>query len=259
MDGPTATLIAASAAAGASLLTLLMKTRSEWRAELRATNRKKLEALVDDVGDAMYKLVACCVLKVRDQDTDNSDYWNGRIGEARKTLRQLRPRLRYQLWGLDDGLKALICLADWIQGKESQKLSTLLKAASELRSALDESIRRCYQQGRTPGFVERGRVRRRVASLQRAAKDLGFFMDDEGVLERDAVAPVPAGYEKVYATVVEVVGDEFVAQTPDGKRLRVRTANRSGKGSRSQIASGIKVKVYQREGETFYRYRFVGG
>jgi hypothetical protein len=155
MDAPTATLLAALAAAVASLLTLFVKGRTEWRAELRATNRKKLEDHVDNLGDAIHKILACSVLRVRDQNTDNRNYWDNRIREARKTLRQLRPRVRYQLWGLDDGLKALICLPGWINAQQSKQVSSLLEAGTRLRSSLDEAIRRCYQQGRTPTPLER--------------------------------------------------------------------------------------------------------
>jgi hypothetical protein len=259
MDAPTATLLAALAAAIASLLTLLLKTRTEWRAELRATNRKKLESLVDDIGDAMHKLVACCILKVRDQDTDNRNYWNDRIDDARKTLRRLRPRVRYQLWGLDEGLKALICLPDWTRTRQPHELSTLLDAASRLRNSLDEAIRRCYQRGRTPSLLERLRVRHGVSGLQRAAKDLGFLANEENLLEASTFTQKSTEYEKTYATVVEVAGEEFIAETSEGTRLVVKSANRSGKGSRSQLQIGTKVKLYQRDGEDFYRYRFIGG
>jgi hypothetical protein len=43
------------------------------------------------------------------------------------------------------------------------------------------------------------------------------------------------------------------------KKLPRVTHSRSGKGSRSRIAIGAKVKLYRRETEDFWRYRFVGG
>jgi hypothetical protein len=59
--------------------------------------------------------------------------------------------------------------------------------------------------------------------------------------------------------VIEFRGEDFVAETDDGARLTVKAHNRSGKGSRSRIAIGAKVKLYRRETEDFWRYRFVGG
>jgi len=259
MDAPTATLVAALVAAAASLLTLLLKSRTEWRAELRATNRKKLESLVDDLGDAMHKLVACCVLKVRDRSVENRIYWDDRIGEARKTLRRLRPRVRYQLWGLDEGLKAIICLPDWVNNDETEGVSLLLNAATALRISLDKAIRRCYQQGRTPSLFERWRVHRSAFALQRAAQDLGFSLNSVELPEQGTTTRTGHAYEKIYATVVDVMGDEFTAETEEGTRVAVLKSNRSGKGSRSQLQPGMKVKVYRRDGEDFYRYRFIGG
>ena len=66
-------------------------------------------------------------------------------------------------------------------------------------------------------------------------------------------------YPKRYATVIEIVAEQFVAETEDGSRLTVRIDNRSGKGSRSRIGVGARVKLYRRDAEDFWRYRFVGG
>jgi hypothetical protein len=66
-------------------------------------------------------------------------------------------------------------------------------------------------------------------------------------------------YPKVYANVIERGNDEFVAETNEGIRYRVRINNRSGKGSRTKTQPGITVKLYHRPGEEFFRYRFLGG
>ena len=138
MDASTVTLVAALIAAAASILSLLLRSRSELRAELREINRKKLESLVDDLGDAMHKLVACSTLRVRDKEDANIGYWDSKIHEARTSLRKIRPRVRYQLWGLDEGLKALIVLPDWLNPKPATDLSQLLGAAHRRQHALCE-------------------------------------------------------------------------------------------------------------------------
>ena len=94
MDATTATLVAASITAIASILTLILRVGSEWRTELRKINRSRLEPHVADPGDALYKIVATSVLSVKDQRTANVEYWRKLKADARKTLRQLRRTLR---------------------------------------------------------------------------------------------------------------------------------------------------------------------
>ncbi|MCP4264057.1 MAG: hypothetical protein GY777_00520 [Candidatus Brocadiaceae bacterium] len=230
-----------------------MRIGSDWHSELRETNRRKLEPLVTDLGDALYKVVATNVLSVRDQRTKNVEYWRQLKADARKKLRQLRPKLRYPLWGLDDGIKALICLSDWI---DSTGNDSILQAATKLRATLDNSIRRCYRFGRPPSLFERLMVNYRVFRMRsewRGLKD-AFLEEDvhgfDGLIEE---------YEKTYVTVVSRNGDEFIAETEDGEHFKVLVNNRSGKGSRENLQIGVKIKLYKRPGEEFFRYRFVGG
>ena len=259
MDAPTATLVAALTAAIASIASLVLRSRSELRAELRETNRKKLESLVDDLGDAMHKLVACSTLRARDRDQANAQYWDSKIVEARTTLRKIRPRVRYQLWGLDEGLKALIALPDWLTSKTATDTSQLLSAAHGLRASLDQSIRLCYRHGRTPTILDRWRVNRAVNDLYQAATSLGYSRDDAPALREAETSQSMILHPKHYAVVIEVGDEDFVADMGGGQTTKVRRANRSGKGSRSALCVGTKVKVYRRDGEDFFRYRFIGG
>lgn len=259
MDASTVTLVAALIAAAASILSLLLRSRSELRAELREINRKKLESLVDDLGDAMHKLVACSTLRVRDKEDANIGYWDSKIHEARTSLRKIRPRVRYQLWGLDEGLKALIVLPDWLNPKPATDLSQLLGAAHRLRETLDQSIRLCYRQGRTPTLLDRWRVAQAANALYAEATLLGYSRDDAFVLREPDSSKSNIQHPKNYALVIEVTDEDFVVDLGNSQTARVRRANRSGKGSRSALSVGTKVKVYRRDGEDFLRYRFIGG
>jgi hypothetical protein len=128
LDATSATLIAALVAALASTLGLALRIRADSRAELRRAYRGRLEPILEEIGDALHKIVACSVLAVRDKETENRRYFDSKKREAREVLRRLRPRVRYQLWGLDDGFKTLIALPDCVSasnrtGKGSRSLA----------------------------------------------------------------------------------------------------------------------------------------
>jgi len=258
VETTTATLIAAAIAAAASIITLVLRLSSDRSAEARRAYREGLGPVIQELGNALHMTVACSVLSIRDQETSNRDYWESRKAHARAALRKLRPQLRYQLWGMDDGLKAMICLPDWVTTNNERDYDHLLNAATDLRRALDESIRRCYHGGRPPSLVERLVISYRVQKLR------GVWEGLSGALEREdlaggMVSSAVARHDKIYATIVERADDVLVAKTDRGEIYRVDVGNRSGKGSRSLAQPGVRIKLYQREGEEFWRYRFVGG
>jgi hypothetical protein len=68
-----------------------------------------------------------------------------------------------------------------------------------------------------------------------------------------------SSYPKVLATVARRDRVWFTARADDGTELRVQIAYRSGKGHHDEVQPGVRVKLYQRPGEAFWRYRFLGG
>lgn len=260
MDSAKATLIASVLAATASLVTLMLRAIADRHAEARSTFRQSLGPAIEELGNALHMTVACSVLSVRDRDTANRSYWDDKKAEARKMLRKLRPRLRYQLWGLDDGIKAMICLADWTGGTNQLEYTRLLNAATKLRKALDASVRRCYLKGRPPSLPERWLVSFRVHKLKQEWRELEGALEAEDLSAgRSSQRLSGSTHDKIYATIVTRIGDEFTAKAEDGRVYTIKIAYRSGKGSRSAAQPGARVKLYQRSGEDFWRYRFLGG
>ncbi len=257
-DRGLATLLAALAAALASILTLVLRARSDRIAELRAANRDRLEPLLERLGNALYKIVACSVLAVRDSDTSNRAYYDEKKAEAQRELRALRGQVRYQLWGLDAGFKTLLQLPDWVNSKSIPDYDELLAAASDLRLRLDQSIQRCYRDGRPPSFLDRYRVLASVRRIEKEWSSLTDTVEFEKSLLLDARKRPSPRYEKTRATIVALEGDHFVARASDGETYRVRVDNRTGKGSRRHAVPGVEVHLYERPGEDFHRYRFVG-
>ena len=66
-------------------------------------------------------------------------------------------------------------------------------------------------------------------------------------------------YPKIPATVIRRDRVWFTARADDGREFEVQVAYRSGKGHHDQVQTGARVKLYQRPGEEFWRYRFSGG
>ena len=175
MDQGTVTLIAAAIAAFASVLTLALRATSKRKAELREINRQALEPFVVELGESIHNLVACSFMIFRYQgDSRQQPKWRARAEAAREVLLSVRPKVRYQLWGLDTGLRVLIRLPDWIVRKHADmdKTTAVLDAAGELCEALDLSIQKCYRFGRPPNAIERKRVERKVTALGKHWDDL---------------------------------------------------------------------------------------
>jgi len=68
-----------------------------------------------------------------------------------------------------------------------------------------------------------------------------------------------AAYPKIPATVIRRDRVWFTAIADDGRETKVQLAYRSGKGHHGEVQAGGRVKLYQRPGEEFWRYRFFGG
>ena len=152
----TATLIAALIAASASLLKLFADRQSEDR----GAYRRQLEPVVKDLGQAVYEVVAISFV-LREARPGQVQAWCDRAEQAKAKLTKVRPRARYPLWGLDEGLRTLERLPGWMMHvrEQPQRASRLIAAANDLRKMLDVTVLRCYRWGRSPSLMERAQVR----------------------------------------------------------------------------------------------------
>lgn len=258
ISAPIATLLASSIAAIASVVVLVMRLRSGESAEARAAYRDELRPYVQEMGDALYMLVACATLYARDHATKNRDHWNRQLDAAAHKLRGIRFRVRYQLWGLDEGLRSMVFLSFWIRqaeaGEEERKL--LVAAATRLRKRLDRTVMRCFLQGRPPNLRERIGVA--IASRKLRDLGLGLSVPEDIDLVRDTRQD-DNSYPKILGEIVSREGTMLTVLSLDGVEHTVDARHRSGKGSRRDAQPGAQVKLYRRPSEDFFRYRFVGG
>lgn len=152
-----ATLIVAGVAAAASILTLFLNIKAQRAAEDRKMYRQNLDPFLADLAEHIYQIVAATNVLLKVRTPEKFKLWSNRAAETNKKLSQLRPKLRYPLWGIDEGIRTLIRFPTWVQHarKNPKRTEALLRCGNRLRSALDFSIRRSYMKGRPPTFYER--------------------------------------------------------------------------------------------------------
>jgi hypothetical protein len=157
MTTQEATLVAAVIAAIASVLKLVF----DRYAEGRSSTRQMLQPLIAEMGEAVYSVVATSTVLVEAETPQKFKSWYAKACREREKLKILRPKLRYPLWGIDEGLRVLQRLPDWCSHARADRLraTKMLKHASSLRHAIDVTALRCYQGGRQPRLYERLQVR----------------------------------------------------------------------------------------------------
>lgn len=156
MTTQDATLIAAVIAAAAAVLKLFVDRFTEDRTSARIL----LQPLLAEMGEANYGVVATCSTLLKAATPEAFENWHAKARAERDKLRVLRPKLRYPLWGLDEGLRVLQRLPDWCGHArvDAARASRLINSATSLRHALDVSAMRCFRGGRLPSLLERARV-----------------------------------------------------------------------------------------------------
>lgn len=128
-----------------------------YQRELHEAHRQTLGPHVADLGEAIHEVVALSniVFKRTQQGRDLED-WLADAEAAAKDLKKLRRKLRYPLWGIDEGLRSLSRLPDWVGHvrHDQSKSQRLLEDATNLSQALNRVIQKSYLRGRPPRFYE---------------------------------------------------------------------------------------------------------
>ncbi len=178
MTAQEATLIAAVIAAVASVSKLFFDRFSENRSSFRAL----LQPLVADLGESLHGVVATCYVMARSNSDEQHANWHDKAKRERDKLKALRPKLRYPLWGIDDGLRVLLRLPEWTAHArgQPQRLDLLIVRATRLRETIDAVALRCYRNGRLPNFFERVQVRFFAWHCQKVFQDGPRQSDENG-------------------------------------------------------------------------------
>lgn len=183
MSSQTATLVAASVSAVASILVFLGNLFGSRSSEARAAHRKILEPYLAALGRALHEVVASSVIAHHRVAGGQDAGTFGKSGlAAAEVLKSQRLEVKYSLRGIDDGLRTLSRLPNWAATYRGDASGDdLIADARALAAAVDDVIARSYSKGRPPTRSDRKRVSRRVAILRDTWENRfnGAALDDE--------------------------------------------------------------------------------
>lgn len=173
MSGNAVTLIAALIAALVSVVNLYMTAMFSRRAEMRVAHRELLSRDLNELASAITQAIAVAhelnVIATTGGGAQRRRNWLDKANTVTRTVKTVRPRVRYQLWGLDEGLRTLARVPDWVNhyvGDRADGGSAFVDEAGKLGRMLDEAIRRSYQRGTPPGRREGRRVDRQAQRVR---------------------------------------------------------------------------------------------
>lgn len=171
MKASTATLIAACIAALAATTTLLGTLFGARRAEMRASHRLALNPYLVELGDSIHQIVASTVvLRKRVEKGQDTQDWKEKAQNGVTVLHKVRRNSKYVLYGLDEPLRTLCRMPDWISTYKdvaNTNVDDLLKQMRKLAGDVDDAIRWSYRRGLPPGLLRRWWLRRRVKRIKK--------------------------------------------------------------------------------------------
>lgn len=146
----------------------MWKTCKAIRENIRMSYRDKISDLADKIGEAMYELLSGCDIclkkwekhgsepyKQKDQEDafqNSIRKWQSKADDAANKLKELRAQARYKLYGIDEALRTLTRVNNWITHyKVDIKAGrAFLNRADELRKAIDNVMMEVMDSGDRP-------------------------------------------------------------------------------------------------------------
>ena len=162
------TLVAAVIAAIVASISLFVTTHTQRLSELRAVQRKTLEPHLVTLGEALHNMLASSRIYLKTKSPGSAAKWIGNAHAAQRQLKDLRPKLRYSLWGVDESIRVLSRVPNWIEHlrAEPERAESMRDSANKLRERLDECVRNCYRDGRQPSWWERRSLTKHSAECE---------------------------------------------------------------------------------------------
>ena len=169
MTDPTATLISAVIAAGAGIVVIILQVIGDWGSESRGAHRLIIQPYLEKLGEAIFSIVATCDIMLKTKTDESHASWKAKAHGAQVSLKDIRAKIRYPLWGLDEGIRALTRLPNWtaLFRRRPVEAKALLKRADQLRWAIDLAVRHSYTYGRPPIFYESYLVSYRTKQIRK--------------------------------------------------------------------------------------------
>jgi hypothetical protein len=169
------TLVAALIAAVCSIASVGITSWQNRSLNSRNAHRELLASILPDLGQALHQCMACSsIIADRMVTGQEQKGWQARASEAKTKLKELRWRVRYPLWGLDEHIRTIALVPDWVNQlqHDPSKAVKLATSADCLAKSLDEAIRRSYSNGQPPTWLALHRVKRAANRLKSLRGDL---------------------------------------------------------------------------------------
>jgi hypothetical protein len=183
MNQETVTLIAAVVAAAASFISLSINLFAQRTSEMRVAYRNHLGPNLTELSDLIHQTVATSNMLVRQTSENHAtryQNWRRKSTDVANRLKDLRPKVRYPLWGLDEGVRVITRFPNWVdQNRAHSNVQELLNGGDRLRRALDFSIRNSFQYGRPPTLLERMLVNLAAKNLRKIYKGFAQMNDEQ--------------------------------------------------------------------------------
>lgn len=169
----SAILIAALVAALASLATLFFQVRANRISELRKAHRAVLIDSIPDLAEAIHETVATSSVLLKCTSKEPIASWKRKGQKAKLKISEIRPKLRYPLWGISDELHLLSRFPDWVAHaiKRPEYAERICNRGQALGKVVDWVIMRCFRYGRPPSIVERWIVKFLANRFRKAFED----------------------------------------------------------------------------------------
>lgn len=164
----TATLLAAIIAAVASIVVFLFQVLSSYDAESRGAHRQIIEPYLADIGESLHSILATSEIMMKAKTDVSYNEWKRKAHVSQDTLKGIRGKVRYPLWGIDEGIRVMIRVPNWITHFKTRVPGSrkMLDTADALRITLDDVIRNSYSRGRPPTVLDRWKVARKARALR---------------------------------------------------------------------------------------------
>lgn len=186
-----------------SLFSLYLANKKE-KENARTAYREKVSDLADRLGATTYQLLASCDVYLKKWEKHGTDpypqldqeksfreseqKWLSKACECAAELRQLRYLLRYKLYGMDDAIKTLTRVNNWITHYKRNVVDgwKFLGNADELRKSIDQVLMAVIDSGSRPTEAMLKKVREATEMLVSQHKMSNPECEEE---ERDDTGP----------------------------------------------------------------------
>ncbi len=171
-----------------SLVNLLLNQRAGFRGEVRTQYRNLLSPHIVEFGEQLHEAVAMANIAAKRAATGQpTDQYQKKCRAACARLKELRRKLKYPLWEIDEPIRTITRLGSWMDHRlsEPKKAEALVAEAEKLRNALDRAIRSSFVRGRPPRWHE---TRSAKCAAERLRKDWGDGAPSTGESEDESNA-----------------------------------------------------------------------